>query len=67
METYIYILHSTFIYYIATRLIIDFCLEAEQSTCLRVPRRWWEQEGVDFTCLRKAMGDDRDGDRTGEG
>ena len=39
---------------IATRPIIDLCLEAERRPIARVAWRWWEQEGVDFTGSREA-------------
>ena len=32
---------------IATRTIMDLCLEAEQKPGPRIYKRWWEQDGVD--------------------
>ena len=41
METYISRRHNTAAKNIATKPIIDLCLEAERRLVLRVPNRWW--------------------------
>ena len=60
-----------------TQPITKLCLEADQRLGLRVPKRWWEQTGLDVVCRRVAVGEyvergrDMDGDgskiRSGEG
>ena len=51
---------DTVAHYIATQPIIDLCLEVEQRPRSRVIRQCWEQEGLDLTVLREAVGENRD-------
>ena len=48
MDTYVDRHQNTFTQYIATRPIIDLCLEAEQLTGTRVSKRWWKKESLDL-------------------
>ena len=41
VDTHIYFLHKTVEQLIATRPIIDLCLEAERIPGPRVSNRWW--------------------------
>ena len=41
--------------FIATRLILDLCEKAKRRPGARVPRRWWEQTGVDWKGARKRV------------
>ena len=34
--------------YIATRPILDLCLDTERRPLLWTPEKWWEQEGLVF-------------------
>ena len=63
METNISRLQNTVAQYIATRPILELCLEAEQRMGLRFTKRRWEKEGLVFSGLWEA--DEKDGD--GEG
>ena len=54
METYISRCHNTVVQYIVMRPILDIFLEEERRTGLRVPKRWWEQEGLYFAGLCEA-------------
>ena len=53
MESYISRRHNVFLRYIATQPILNFCLEVERRPGSRVPKRWWEQSGLDFTVTNK--------------
>ena len=39
--------------YIATRPILDLCEQATRRPGARVPRRWWEQTGIDLKGARE--------------
>ena len=75
VETYVSCRQNTVVKYIATRVIVDLCLEANQRTGPRVEMRWWEQEGLDLegtrTVAHKAeqteSGEDTDGTDTATG
>ena len=54
METYIYRRHNMVMEYIATRTGLDLSLKVERRRVLWVPKRWWEQEGLDFGGLQEA-------------
>ena len=47
-ETYVYRRQNTVEQHIATRSIMDLCLEAKRGTGPRVATRWWEHEGLDL-------------------
>ena len=49
METYINQIQNKFVQYIATRQIMELCEEAEQWPVARVPKRWWEQDGINLS------------------
>ena len=48
VETYVLHRHNIISQYIATHLILDLCLEAEQQLGARVARQWWEKGGLDL-------------------
>ena len=39
---------NTVAQFIATRPILDLCEKAERRPGARVPRRWWDQTGIDW-------------------
>ena len=39
--------------FIATRLILDLCKKAKRRPGARVPRRWWEQTGINWKGARE--------------
>ena len=47
--------------YIATRPIMELCLEVDQRLVLRVTNRWWDKDGMYFAGLQEASEEDRDG------
>ena len=51
METYISMRQNTVAHFIATRTILDLCMEAEQQTGARVSKCWWEQGGFYLTIV----------------
>ena len=44
---------NTVAQFIATRPILDLCEKAEIRPGARVPRRWWEQTGIDWKGVRE--------------
>ena len=62
MDTYISRGHNTATRYIATRPIIDLCLEVECMPFSLVPKWWWEQVGLYFVGRREAVWEDGCGD-----
>ena len=63
-ETYISRRQNMVAQYIATRYILNLCLEAERRAVLRVPTQWQKQAGLEFKVLGEAGGDD--GERNDE-
>ena len=49
---YIALRHNTVALYIATRPIMELCLEAECKPILRLSRQWWDQPALDLICIR---------------
>ena len=54
MKTYISRRQNTVTQYIATQDILELCLEAKHRPLLRLPKRWWEQEGFNLTGMWEA-------------
>ena len=54
VDNYVSCRQNTVAQYIATRPIIDLCLEAKQRPGPRVKIRWWEHEGLDLEGMRTA-------------
>ena len=54
METYISSHQNTVAQYIATPPILDLFLDDDWRPISRVPKRWWDQKGLDFEGLREA-------------
>ena len=52
MDTYVDRHQNTFTQYIATRPIIDLCLEATRRPGSRVAKQWWEQDSLDLEGMR---------------
>ena len=46
IETYISRQHNTVAQYIATRPIMDLCLDMGRSMVSWAQKRWWEQQGL---------------------
>ena len=44
---------NTIAQFIATRLILDLCKKAKRRPGALVPRRWWEQTGIDWKGARE--------------
>ena len=44
---------NTVAQFIAMRLILGLCEVAERRRGTRVPRRWWEQTGIDWKSARE--------------
>ena len=44
---------NTVAQFIATRPILGLCEVAERRRGTRVPRRWWEQTGIDWKSARE--------------
>ena len=65
VETYISRLQNTVAQFIKIRPIMDLCLLAERRMGSRVPKRWWEQYGLDveamWTADQEAEGKDGGG------
>ena len=61
VETYVSRQKNTVEKYIATRLIMELCLEVKRRPGTRVTMRWWEQEDLDLEGMRTAY---RETDRT---
>ena len=51
--TYITRSQNTIAQYIATQPIMDLCERSARSPGVRVSRRWWEKEGIDFEGAKK--------------
>ena len=51
--------------FIATRPILDLCEVTERRPGARVPRRWWEQTGIDWKGAREKVAA-KDGDNEAE-
>ena len=45
---------NTVAQFIATRPILGLCEVTERRRGTRVPRRWWEQRGIDWKAAREA-------------
>ena len=45
--------HNTVAQFIATRPILGLCEVAERRRGTRVPQRWWEQSGIDWSPARE--------------
>ena len=56
--------HNTVAQFVATRPILALCEGSEQRGGTRVPRRWWEQTGIDW---RLAQERSENADTEGEG
>ena len=52
IRVYIARFQNTVTEYIATCLIMEFCLAAERKTVMRLSRRWWEQPALDVLGIR---------------
>ena len=52
VENYLYHHQNTVAQYIATRPIMDLCLEAKRKPGPIVTMQWWEQEGLDLEGMR---------------
>ena len=48
IDTYITNHQKTISQYIVTIPILELCLAVDQHLGLRVPKWWWEQEGMDW-------------------
>ena len=44
---------NTVVQFIATRPILGICEVAEQRWGTRVPQRWWEQSGIDWSLAKE--------------
>ena len=51
--------------FIATQPILGLCEVAERQPGTRVPRRWWEQTGIDWEAAREKAAE-KDGDDEAE-
>ena len=51
MGTYKYRFQNTVVQYIVMRTILELLLEADRGPGSRLPKKWLDQEGLDFTCL----------------
>ena len=49
---YIYLRQNTFVQYIFTRPIMNFCLVAEKNPVMRLSRRWWDHTSLDIMGIR---------------
>ena len=67
METYTPRRQNTVAQYIGIIPILDLCLEVDRRPGLQVPRRWWEQTGMDSTDWREAVGEYGEEREDGEG
>ena len=54
VETYVSRHHNTVEQYIATRPVMELCLEAKRRPGPKVTMRWWEQEGLDLEGIETA-------------
>ena len=57
LYTYVSRHQKTVAQYIATRTIMDLCLEVKRRPGTRLAMRWWEQEGLDLEGMRNAAWD----------
>ena len=65
LETYISRNSNTLDHYIATRPILDLCLEVDRRPGGRVMQRWWVQERVYFMGSQDAVKVEDMGDKEG--
>ena len=56
---------NTVAQFIATRLIMGLCEVAKRRPGTRIPRRWWEQTGIDWKAAREKAAA-KDGDNEAE-
>ena len=54
---------NTVTQYIATRLILDLCERSARRPGVRVPRRWWKQDGLDLEGAKKRAVSAEESDR----
>ena len=46
VDTYVAHHYNTVAKFIATRTIMDLCIEAARRSGARISKRWWENEGL---------------------
>ena len=63
VENYVSCLQNTGAQFIATKPIMELCLEAEQRTGSRMKNQWWDQEVMDVEGMRTV---DREAEQTEE-
>ena len=61
VDNYVSCRQNTAAQFIATRPIMNLCMEADQMPGSRVSNKWWENDGLDLEGMQTA---DHEADRT---